>query len=82
MSGQKDGKHQASYSMGKTKKHEEKREQKNLPQRVEAKCNGALGVKNPYCSITRLAKRREGLGEQHLADFAILPHAVGGSFRA
>ena len=32
-----------------------------------------------HCSIVRLAQRREGLGEQSLADFAILPHAVSGS---
>ena len=34
------------------------------------------------CSIARLAQRREGLGEQRLADFAILPHAVSRGFRA
>ena len=33
------------------------------------KCNGAQG----HCSIVRLAKRREGLGVQSLADLANLP---------
>ena len=35
-----------------------------------------------HCSIVRLAKRREGLGGQHLADFAIPPHAASGGYRA
>ena len=35
-----------------------------------------------HCSIVRLAKRHEGLGEQHLADLAILPHAVSRGFHA
>ena len=35
-----------------------------------------------HCSIVRLAKRREGFGEQHLPDFAILPHAVSRGCRA
>ena len=35
-----------------------------------------------HCSIVRVAKRREGLGGQHLADFATLPHAVGKGGRA
>ena len=29
-----------------------------------------------HCSIVRLAKRREGLGQQRLADFATLPSAA------
>ena len=32
------------------------------------------------CSIARLAKRRESLREQRLADFAILPNAVSRTF--
>ena len=32
------------------------------------------------CSIVRLAKRREGLGVQRLADLANLPHASSGGF--
>ena len=35
-----------------------------------------------HCSIARLAKRLEGYGGQHLADFAIPTHAVNRSYRA
>ena len=35
-----------------------------------------------HCSIVRVAKRREVLGEQHLTELAILPHAVNRGCRA
>ena len=79
VSGQEDGKHREDYREG---KHEHKKEKQcSLPQRAEAKGNGASGVQGTLFHA-RLAKRREGLGEQRLADFAILPHTVSWGFRA
>ena len=40
------------------------------------------GKVRTHCFIARLARRREGLGEQRLADFTILPHGVRWRFRA
>ena len=50
---------------------EKKKKQCIPPHQVEAKGNGARKVR-AHCSIVRLAKRREGLGAQSLADHSNL----------
>ena len=79
VSGQEDGKHREDYRVRKQEHIKEK--QCRPPQRAERKAMVPWELR-AHCSIVRLAKRREGLGQQHLADFAILPHAVSRGCRA
>ena len=62
-------------------RRKKKKKQYRPPQRAETKAMVPWELR-AHCSIARLANRREGLAEQHLEDFVILPHAVSGGFHA
>ena len=72
-----DGKHQADYRVGTTGATGVKR-RRTVQTSVTCgdKRQWCLGSEDPFVTSHPWKKRREGLGGQHLADFAILPHAV------
>ena len=76
---QEDGKHPEDYREGK-RKH--KKENSAVLRNVWRQKAMVPGKVRTHCFIVRLARRREGLGEQRLADFTILPHGVRWRFRA
>ena len=73
------GETSSRHSRGQDRSTRRKQRQYGLPQRVRAKSQWCLGSFEP---LARLAKRREGLGGQHLAGFAIPSCAAGRGLRA
>ena len=79
VSGQEDRETTSRLPRGQTGAHEGKTVQTSATCGDKAMVPWEFGA---HCSIVCLAKGREGLGEQHLADFAILPNAFSRGCRA
>ena len=79
--GPEDGKNQADYRVGKTCTRSKKKK-RTVFRNVWRQKQWCLGSEEPIVPSRAWQNDvNEGLGGQHLADFAIPPHAVCGSFR-
>ena len=79
VSGQEDGKHRED---NRESNHGHKRRKNAVLRNVWRQKTVVPGKVRVQCSIVRLAKRREGVGTERLADLPTLPHSGSGGLRA